>query len=79
MAHIAEDVVEVTLADAAGLTTLSGTALEIAALCDAMEQAAVLAAASPRRAWLADLPVGDVIVRLGIHAGRVGFLVGPAG
>jgi hypothetical protein len=78
VAHIAEDVVEVTLADAAGLTSLSGSPREIAALCDAMEQAAVLAGASPRSAWLADLPAGDAVVRLGIHAGRVRFLVGPA-
>ncbi len=78
MGHIAEDLVEVTLADAAGVTAVSGSSLEIATLCDAMEQAAVLAAASPRRAWLADLPVGAAVVRLGIHAGRVRFVVGQA-
>ncbi len=78
MAHIAEDFVEVTLGDAAGLTALSGSPLEIAALCDAMEQAAVLAGASPRSTWLAELPAGDAVVRLGIHGGRVLFVVGPA-
>jgi hypothetical protein len=76
VAHIAEDVVAVTLADPVGVIALAGSAREIAALCDALEQAAALAGASPRSAWLADLPAGDAVVRLGIHAGRVRFLVG---
>ncbi len=75
---ITPDSVEITLGDATGLISLSATPLEMAALCDAMEQAAVLAGASPRTAWLAALPAGDAIVRLGIHRGRVRLVVGPA-
>jgi hypothetical protein len=75
---ITPEIVEITLGDAAGLVSLSATPLETAALCDAMEQAAVLAGASPRTSWLATLRAGDAIVRLGIHGGRVRLLVGPA-
>jgi hypothetical protein len=75
----ADGAVEVTLGDGTGLTTLTGSPLEIAALCDAMEQAAVLAGASPRSAWLADLRAGDAVIRVGIARGRVRFVVGPAG
>ena len=74
---ITPEIVEITLGDGAGLISLSATPLETNALCDAMEQAAVLAGASPRTAWLATLPAGDAIVRLGIHGGRVRLLVGP--
>jgi hypothetical protein len=74
----AAETLEVTLGDDAGLISLSGTPLEIAALCDAMEQAAVLAGASPRTAWLSALPAGDAVVRLGIRGGRVRLVVGPA-
>lgn len=70
--------VAVTLSDGAGLISLTGTPLEVAALSDAMEQAAVLAGASQRSAWLAALPVGDAVVRLGVGGGRVRMVVGPA-
>ncbi len=76
---ITPEIVEITLGDAAGLISLSATPLETAALCDAMEQAAVLAGASPRTSWLATLAAGDAIVRIGIHGGRVRLFVGPAG
>ena len=72
---ITPDLVEITLGDGAGLISLSGTPLETAALCDAMEQAAVLAGASPRTAWLTALPAGDAVVRLGIQGGRVRLVV----
>ena len=76
---ITPEIVEITLGDAGGLISLCATPLETHALCDAMEQAAVLAGASPRTSWLATLSAGDAIVRLGIHGGRVRLLVGPAG
>jgi hypothetical protein len=74
---ITPDLVEITLGDAAGLISLSATTLETTALCDAMEQAAVLARASARTAWLATLRAGEAIVHLGIHRGRVRVVVGP--
>jgi hypothetical protein len=72
------DRVEITLADDIGLTRLAGAAEQIAALCTAMEQAAVLAGASERPAWLCELRVGEDVVRLGIGHGRVRLLTGPA-
>ena len=75
---ITPDLVEITLGDSAGLISLSASPLETTALCDAMEQAAVLAGASARTSWLATLPAGDAMVRLGIRGGRVRLIVGPA-
>jgi hypothetical protein len=72
------DRLQVTLADDTGLIRLEGSAEEIVALCDAMEQAAVLAGASDRPAWLAAVPVGDEVVHLGVRGGRVRMIVGPA-
>jgi hypothetical protein len=74
---ITPDVVEITLGDSAGLISLSASPLETSALCDAMEQAAVLACASTRTSWLAMLPAGDAIVRLGIRGGHVRLVIGP--
>jgi hypothetical protein len=68
----------VTLADDTGLLRLEGSVAEVVALCDAMEQAAVLAGVAERPAWLATVPVGDEVVRLGVRDGRVRMLVGPA-
>ena len=76
---VTPDIVELTLGDAAGLISLCATPLETDALCDAMEQAAVLAGASARTAWLATLPAGAEVVRLGIQGGRVRLVVGSAG
>jgi len=69
----------VTLADATGLTRLEASRAEIAALSDALEEAALLARASPRIAWLGTLRAGGDTVRVGIGRGRVRVLVGPAG
>ena len=74
---VTPDLVEITLGDGAGLISLCASPLETTALCDAMEQAAVLAGATPRTSWLATLPAGDEIVRLGISGGRVRLVVGP--
>jgi hypothetical protein len=71
------DTLELTLADGVGLWHFEASEGELAALCDAMEQAAVLAAASERSAWLAAVPVGEAVVRLGIGGGRVRMVVGP--
>ncbi len=68
----------VTLADDTGLTRLEGSPAEVAALCDAMEQAAVLAGIADDPAWLATVRIGDQTVRLGVGNGRVRMLVGPA-
>src|ERR687897_669353 len=49
----------VTLAEPRGLLRLEATRAEVAALCDAMEQAALLARASMRAAWLSDVAAGS--------------------
>ena len=67
--------VTVTLADARGLTRIDATPEEVAALCDAMEEAALLARASCLPAWLAALPAGEDRVRIGIAGGRGRLLV----
>jgi hypothetical protein len=72
------DELEVTLADGSAVTRLIGSPQEIAALCDAMEQAAVLAGASPRATWLPPVRVGANLVRLGFARGRVRMVTGPA-
>jgi hypothetical protein len=76
--HTEGDRVNVTLADDVGLTRLVGTSDEIVALSGAMEQAAVLAGVADQPAWLAELRVGDDVVRLGVGNGRVRLLTGPA-
>ena len=77
-AKIGDDRVEVTLADATGVIGLTGTPDEIVALCEAMDEAALLATASEQRAWLRDVRVGDDVIRFGIGSGRVRLIVGPA-
>jgi hypothetical protein len=66
----------VTLAEPRGLLRLEATRAEVAALCHAMEQAAVLARASTGAAWLSDVPAGADSVRIGIGGGRVRLSVG---
>jgi hypothetical protein len=65
----------VTLADGRGLLRLEASRDEVAALCDAMEEAALLARASACGAWLAELPAGCDAVRIGICSGRVRLVV----
>ena len=67
--------VVVTLADGRGLLRLEASPGEVAALCTAMEEAALLARASSRRAWLAAVPAGEDVVRIGVGAGRVRLVV----
>jgi hypothetical protein len=69
--------IRVTLGRPTGVEVLEGSPDEIAALCDAMEQMCVLAgAADDESAWLAALPVGADIVRLGLsRGGRVRLVV----
>jgi hypothetical protein len=76
--RIGDDQVEVTLADSTGLIVLTGRPEEIVALCEAMDEVALLATASARPAWLHEVRVGAEVVRLGIGNGRVRLLVGPA-
>jgi hypothetical protein len=72
------ETVVVTLADGCGLTRLEATRDEVASLCDAMEEAALLARASCRAAWLAAVPAGADVVRIGVAAGRVRVIVAAA-
>ena len=72
------ETVVVTLADARGLTRLEATRDEVASLCDAMEEAVLLARASCRPAWIATVPAGREVVRIGVAAGRVRMLVAAA-
>ena len=76
--RIGDDEIEVTLADGVGLIGLVGAPDEVAALCEAMDEAALLACASARPAWLREVRVGTDVVRLGTGGGRVRFVVGPA-
>jgi hypothetical protein len=69
------ETVLVTLADRRGLTRLEASRDEVASLCDAMEEAALLARASHRAAWLAAVPAGGDVVRIGVASGRVRLLV----
>lgn len=78
-ATIGDDQIEVTLSDGTGLIGLTGTPDEIVALCEAMDEAALLAGASEQPAWLRAVRVGTEVVRLGIGSGRVRLIVGPAG
>jgi hypothetical protein len=73
------DELEVTLADGLAVTRLVGSADEIAALCDAMEQVALFATATARPAWLPPVRVGASVVRFGFARGRVRMVTGPAG
>lgn len=77
-ARIGDETVEVTLSNGDGLLYLEGTPEQIAALCAAMDEVAVLATASDEPAWVIDVRVGDQLVRLGIGRGRVRLLIGPA-
>jgi hypothetical protein len=78
-ARISDEQVEVTLADGTGLIGLTGTPDEIVALCEAMDETALLAGASDQPAWVRTVRVGTDVVRLGIGSGRVRLIVGPAG
>jgi hypothetical protein len=68
-----------TLAHAGSVTRLEGSIDEIERLTAAMREVALLATASDtERCWLHELPVGDRLVRLGLHpGGEVRLLVGP--
>jgi hypothetical protein len=68
-----------TLAHAGSLTGLEGSIEEIERLTAAMREVAVLATASDtERCWLHEVPVGDRLIRLGLHqGGEVRLLVGP--
>jgi hypothetical protein len=71
--------VRFTLAHAGSLTALEGSIEEIERLTVAMREVALLATASDtERCWLHELPVGDRVIRLGLHpGGEVRLLVGP--
>lgn len=73
----AEDRVAVTLGDGRGLIALEASVEEAVALCDALEQVAVLAGAAAGFSWVATLPAGRDVVRLGIARGRVRLVVEP--
>jgi hypothetical protein len=68
--HLADGTIQVSLAHSGGLERLAGTPIQIAALCDAMEEMALLARASDdESAWLTELVVGGDVVRLGLAPG----------
>ena len=68
-----------TLAHAGTLTALEGSIDEIDRLTAAMREVALVATASDsERCWLHAVPVGDRVIRLGLHpGGEVRLLVGP--
>jgi len=68
-----------TLAHAGELMPLEGSVEEVERLIDAMREVALLATASDtERSWLHELPVGDRLVRLGVHpGGEVRLLLSP--
>jgi hypothetical protein len=67
------------LAHAGGLQELEGTAEQIDELGCALGHAAELASVNTGACLIADVTVGDRLVRIGLTAaGRVTFVVGPA-
>lgn len=75
-----EGTIRVSLAHPTCLQVLEGSPEEMVALARAMDEVSVLAGATEEASgWLAEVPVGHDVVKLGLNAqGRVRLLVVPA-